>query len=104
MPLKSRDVFVNCPFDTTYKPIFKAIVFTVTRSGLRARCALETDNAANNRLTTICDIINECRYGIHNISRTKTDGAPPLPRFNMPLELGLFLGNYPRGSIALVWA
>jgi len=92
MPLKSRDVFVNCPFDTTYKPIFKAIVFTVTRSGFRARCALESDNAANNRLTTICDIINECRYGIHDISRTETDGAPPLPRFNMPLELGLFLG------------
>ena len=92
MPLKPRDVFVNCPFDASYKPIFNAIVFTVTRSGFRARCALETDNAADNRLAKICEIIGECRYGIHDISRTEADGDPPLPRFNMPLELGLFLG------------
>lgn len=92
MPLKPRDVFVNCPFDASYKPIFNAIVFTVTRSGFRARCALETDNAADNRLAKICDIIAECQFGIHDISRTEPDGAPPLPRFNMPLELGLFLG------------
>lgn len=32
-----------------------------------------------------------CRYGIHDISRTEVDSAS-LPRFNMPLELGLFLG------------
>jgi hypothetical protein len=92
MPLQPRDVFINCPFDAAYKPIFNAIVFTVIRSGFRARCALETDNAADNRLAKICEIIAECRYGIHDISRTEADGDPPLPRFNMPLELGLFLG------------
>jgi hypothetical protein len=27
-----------------------------------------------------------------DISRTEVDGDPALPRFNMPLELGLFLG------------
>jgi hypothetical protein len=31
-------------------------------------------------------------YGVHDTSRTEVDGEPPLPRFNMPLELGLFLG------------
>ncbi|MGB6118567.1 MAG: hypothetical protein WBF87_10125 [Mesorhizobium sp.] len=30
--------------------------------------------------------------GIHDISRTELDPANSLPRFNMPLELGLFLG------------
>jgi hypothetical protein len=92
MPLQPRDVFINCPFDAAYQPFFHAIVFTVTRSGFRARCALETDNAVDNRLAKICEIIRECRYGIHDISRTESDGTPPLPRFNMPLELGLFLG------------
>ncbi len=29
---------------------------------------------------------------IHDISRTESDGTSPLPRFNMPLELGIFLG------------
>lgn len=92
MAVENRDVFVNCPFDAQYRHLFYAIVFTVIRSGFRARCALEADNAADNRFDKICRIIAECRYGIHDISRTETDGDPPLPRFNMPLELGVFLG------------
>ena len=92
MAAENRDVFVNCPFDTDYRPLFNAIVFTIIRSGFRARCALEADNAAENRFDKICKIISECRYGVHDISRTEVDGNPPLPRFNMPLELGLFLG------------
>jgi hypothetical protein len=88
----ARDVFINCPFDPSYKPIFWAIVFTVLRSGFSPRCALETDDSSENRLAKIEAIIEECRYGIHDISRTEVDGDPPLPRFNMPLELGLFLG------------
>lgn len=76
-----REVFVNCPFDEGYKAFFDAAVFTIFRSGFVARCARETDNAADNRFDKIC-----------KISRTETDGTPPLPRFNMPLELGVFLG------------
>ena len=36
-------------------------------------------------------IIKNCKYGIHDISRTTLDSKNKLPRFNMPLELGLFL-------------
>jgi hypothetical protein len=92
MPLNALDVFINCPFDVGYKPIFNAIVFTVIRSGYRVRCALETDDTSDNRFAKICAIIGECKFGVHDISRTETDGDPPLPRFNMPLELGVFLG------------
>ena len=53
---------------------------------------LEADNVADNRFDKICRTIGECRYGVHDISWTEVDGEPPLPRFNMPLELGLFLG------------
>ncbi len=91
------DVFINCPFDADYKPIFNAMVYTVVRSGYRARCALETDDAAENRLGKIIKIVGECKYGIHDISRTETGGEPPLPRFNMPLELGLWLGAHHLG-------
>ena len=86
------DVFINCPFDSEYKPIFNAMVFTVVRSGYRSRCAMEMDDAGENRLDKIIRIIGECPFGIHDISRTETNGDPPLPRFNMPLELGLWLG------------
>jgi len=37
----ARDVFTNGPFDSTYKPDFWAVVFTVLRSGFSPRCALE---------------------------------------------------------------
>lgn len=90
--LTSRDVFINCPFDDEYRPIFRAIIFAVIRSGFRARSAQETDDTSENRFSKILQIIDESRYGIHDISRTESDGDPPLPRFNMPLELGAFLG------------
>ena len=92
MAARNRNVFINCPFDTGYQRFFNAIIFTVLRSGFRPRCALETDDASENRFEKICSIIMKCRYGIHDISRTELDATTLLPRFNMPLELGLFLG------------
>jgi hypothetical protein len=100
MAAANRDVFVNCPFDAGYAPLFNAIVFTIIRSGFRARCARETDDGAQNRLAKISAIIDQCRYGVHDISRTEADGNPPLPRFNMPFALGIFLGVRLLGSRA----
>src|SRR5437868_3214960 len=92
MAPRRDSVFVNCPFDPPFQSIFDAIVFAILRCGFAPRCALETDDASENRFAKIQKIIEECRYGIHDISRTETSGEPPLPRFNMPLELGVFLG------------
>lgn len=86
------NVFVNCPFDKAYKPLFYAAVFTVFDCGFNARSALEEPYSAENRFAKITKIISECKYGIHDISRTEVDEGSGLPRFNMPLELGLFLG------------
>jgi len=86
------DVFINCPFDDAYQPFFDAIVWTVMRYGYRARCAKEADNSGRNRLQKIMGIIAECRFAVHDISRTEPDLVNQLPRFNMPLELGLWLG------------
>jgi hypothetical protein len=85
-------VFLNCPFDPSYAPLFRALVFTVLDVGLVPRCALELDDAAEIRLEKIFRIISECRFGVHDISRVGLDPATSLPRFNMPLELGIFLG------------
>jgi hypothetical protein len=87
-----QNVFVNCPFDSSYKPLFYSIVFTVLHCGFRPRCALEVDDASQVRIDKIFSIIEECRYGIHDISCTELDRSNELPRFNMPLELGIFLG------------
>ena len=39
-----KHVFVNCPFDKGYKPIFDAIMFAVTDLGFFARSAKEEDD------------------------------------------------------------
>jgi hypothetical protein len=44
------------------------------------------------RLRKIFDLIAGARYSIHDLSRTTLDETNALPRFNMPLELGIDLG------------
>jgi hypothetical protein len=88
----NRQVFINCPFTYDYQDFFYAICFTIIRSGYEPRCALEADDSSEIRIEKICKIIAACRFGIHDISKTEPDGGSGLPRFNMPLELGLFLG------------
>ncbi len=91
------DVFINCPFDDDYRPLQDAIVFAVLACRLRPRCALEASNAGQVRIDKIVGMIRDCRWGIHDISRTEPN-ANGLPRFNMPLELGLFLGAHRFGN------
>jgi hypothetical protein len=100
MPAATYDecVFINCPFDPDYSEIFRALVFAVHDCGFLARCALEVDDGGDVRISKINRIIRECRHGIHDISRTELDPNEKLPRFNMPLELGLFLGAREFGS------
>lgn len=83
---------MNCPFDSDYAPIFEAIVFAIFALGFRPRSALELDDGGQARIEKLYGIIRQCRYGVHDISRTELDAINNLPRFNMPLELGIFLG------------
>lgn len=88
----SGSVFVNCPFDDEYKPIRDALVFAIFDCGFQPRSSLEENDAGAVRVDKIQRIIAECKYGIHDISRTELDEHNHLPRFNMPLELGMFIG------------
>ena len=89
----SASVFINCPFDKQYQPIFDAIVFCVVACGFEPRCTLELTDAGDVRIENIYRLIAQCNHSIHDISRTEVGDQPyRLPRFNMPLELGIFLG------------
>src|ERR1700730_5382047 len=90
-PDYERNIFINCPFDEPYKPLFRAIVFTIEDCGFLARCALEVEDSGEVRVNKIIKIIKGCAYGVHDISRTELN-PDGLPRFNMPYELGLFIG------------
>jgi len=93
-----RNVFINCPFDDEYTPVFEAIVFTIQACGFSAMCARSRINSGEVRLQKILDIIGDCRYSIHDLSRTELDRTTALPRFNMPLELGIDIGCRAYGS------
>jgi hypothetical protein len=67
-------------------------VFAVRNLNFVVRCSLERDDGGEVRLSKIEQIIEECRFGIHDLSAVELDATTHLPRFNMPLELGLFLG------------
>jgi hypothetical protein len=87
-----RNVFINCPFDSEYAPIFGAIIFAVHDAGFRPKCAREGLDSSEVRLQKIVSLIRDCRFSIHDLSRTELDESHLLPRFNMPLELGIDLG------------
>jgi len=87
----ASSVFVNCPYDGAYQAIFDAIVFAVFDCGFVPRSALEIDDG-DLRFPKILKLISGSKFGIHDISRTELDANTGLPRFNMPLELGVFLG------------
>lgn len=87
-----QNVFINCPFDTEYASIFEAIVFAVNDAGFRPQCARQRLDSSQIRLQKIAELISTSRYSIHDLSRTEPDEVNALPRFNMPLELGMDLG------------
>jgi hypothetical protein len=100
MPKKnfSNNVFINIPFDDEYLDLRNALIFAIYDSGFVPRCALEEDNGANVRVDKIIKLIERSKYGVHDICRTELDKKTKLPRFNMPLELGVFLGAKSFGS------
>jgi hypothetical protein len=91
-PTRARSVFINCPFDDAYRPLFRAACFTILACGYTPRCALDYSDSGAVRFTEIVKIITACGLSIHDISRVQLDQHSQLPRFNMPLELGADLG------------
>jgi hypothetical protein len=92
----AHNIFINCPIDPSYDPLFHAMVFTIHLLGFRARCSREENDSGRIRLGKIIKIISSCKFAIHDISRTELEHG--LPRFNMPFELGIDLGIRECGS------
>ena len=95
-PKPETSVFLNCPFDQAYQPIFDAIVFAVVACGFLPRCAYEEGGTSLSRMERITRIIFSSKYSIHDLSRCHGEGDENLARFNMPLELGI--------AMALKWS
>lgn len=93
-----NNVFINCPFDSTYLPLLRPLLFTVLFLGFTPRIASERFDSAENRIDKICGLIRESKYGIHDLSRLRASEAGEFYRMNMPFELGVEYGCRRFGS------
>jgi hypothetical protein len=87
-----RSVFVNCPFDSEYLPLLKALLFTIVYLGFSPQITLLTLNSGEPRITKILGLIRKSRFAIHDLSRSQAKKKGEIFRLNMPLELGLDVG------------
>lgn len=86
------NVFINCPFDDDYLPLLRSLLFCVLDLGFEPRIALERLDSAEARIEKIIELIEESRFGIHDLSRLRAREVGEYYRMNMPFELGLDVG------------
>lgn len=87
-----RNVFINCPYDESYFPLLKTLIFAIKKIGFSPRLALERFDSSEVRLEKIVELILSSKFSIHDLSRIKASKKGEYFRLNMPLELGLDLG------------
>jgi hypothetical protein len=93
VPKPEAEVFLNIPYDGKFERLFRAYVCGSSAFGLVPRATLEIPGGAR-RLDRILQLIQSCKYAIHDLSRVELDRTPPAtPRFNMPFELGLSVAH-----------
>lgn len=83
------NVFVNCPFDKEHRDLLRPQLFCILMLGFEPRIALERADGAEVRVEKIVGLINESKFGIHDLSRLKAKKANEYFRLNMPFELGV---------------
>lgn len=82
-------VFLNIPYDKKFQDLCLAYICGITAFGFAPRATLEIPGGSR-RLDRIFELIQECQFSVHDLSRVELDRKPPAtPRFNMPFELGL---------------
>ena len=87
-----KNVFINCPFDNDYRQMLLAIIFTTKYLSFTPRLALERADSAESRIAKIVKLIDESKFGIHDLSRMVSKEIDEHYRMNMPFELGIDYG------------
>jgi len=93
LPDYDKSVFINCPIDDDFAPLLEAMLFCIVRAGLYPHLASERLEAGENRLDKILDLIENCKFSVHDLSRSVSKTAGEALRMNMPFELGLDVGR-----------
>lgn len=82
-----QSAFLNIPYDDQFEALYLAYIVGLTQLGLNINATLAVPN--QGRLDRIVGLIEESDVSIHDLSRIELSSG--IPRFNMPLELGLAL-------------
>lgn len=82
-----ESVFLNIPYDQGFEDLYLAYIVGLTQLGFRVNATLAVPN--QGRLETIIGLIEQSNFSIHDLSRIQLSKG--IPRFNMPVELGLAL-------------
>jgi len=86
-PKRFLSVFLNIPYDSQFEDLYLAYIVGLTQLGLKINLTLAVPN--QGRLDRIIKLIERSAVSIHDLSRIELSSG--IPRFNMPLELGLAL-------------
>lgn len=86
-PKKPEPVFLNIPYDLQFQDLYIAYIVGLTQLGMDVTATLAHPN--QDRLAKIIELIEKCKFSIHDLSRIESSKG--IPRFNMPLELGIAL-------------
>lgn len=107
-PTFSKNVFINCPFDSDYVALLRPLLFTVIYAGYTPRIASERLDSGEPRIDKIAGLIKTSRLSIHDLSRIEATSKEELYRLNMAFELGvdfgfrLFAGNEAKSKRFLI--
>jgi len=85
--IRIQSVFLNIPYDAQFENLYLAYIVGLTQLGLKINVTLAVPN--QGRLERIVGLIEKSDVSIHDLSRIEISSG--VPRFNMPLELGLAL-------------
>ena len=84
-----NSVFLNVPYDEEFIGLYVAYIVGLCQLNLVPHLASEIPGG-DRRLNKIFKLIQSCRYSIHDLSRVEVNvTTAAVPRFNMPLELGM---------------
>ena len=74
-PRGQQSAFLNVPYDKPFLPLSLAYIAGLTAFGLTPRATLEIPGGTR-RLDRVFELIRNCRYSFHDLSRVELDATP----------------------------
>jgi hypothetical protein len=82
-------VFINCPFDELYEPLFDALVFVAVAYNFAPTTSSADGDPGIARIERLRQQLRDTPYSLHDLSRCTGEGEMNTVRMNMPFELGM---------------